>query len=172
MPKTKGTGELGKIAQADLAYAVGCLIESGKTTAREGTQLAGDRGARIVALKAELAALEGGKAVSVAPAATPAKRAYRRKAKPAATAMPAPKPAKKTAAAGHAKGRVGSKIVRSDGRSFTVTAAVVESRKLQGQYLGNLRKIPETERDRYRAIVKTKGVAAGVAAIKKRLGAS
>ena len=67
---------------------------------------------------------------------------------------------------------VGSKVIRKDGRSFTVTAAVVESRRLQGQYIGNLRKIPEKEQDRYRAIVKTKGVAAGVAAIKKRLGIS
>ena len=170
MARTKVVTELGQVAHADMLYAVRCLIDAGKTTAREVTQLAGDRGARIAALKAELAALEGGKPVAFAPAAPAAKRAYRRKAKPATTRAAAPEPSTKAAAAGRTKGRVGRKIVRSDGRSFTVTAAVVESRKLQGQYLGNLRKIPEKERDRYRAIVKAKGVAAGVAAIKKRLG--
>ena len=170
MARTKVVTELGQVAHEDMLYAVRCLIDAGKTTAREVTQLAGDRGTRIATLKAELAALEGGKAVAVAPAATRVKRAYHRRAKPATKAVPAPRPSKKAAAAGRAKGRVGRKIVRSDGRSFTVTAAVVESRKLQGQYLGNLRKIPEKERDRYRAIVKAKGVAAAVAAIKKRLG--
>ncbi|MBI5486154.1 MAG: hypothetical protein HY905_02355 [Deltaproteobacteria bacterium] len=164
MARTKVVTELGQVAHEDMLYAVHCLIDAGKTTAREIAQLAGDRGARIEALKAELAALEGGKAVAGAPAAPRAKRAYHRKAKPA------PRAATKAVASKPPKQRLGRKIVRSDGRSFTVTAAVVESRRLQGQYIGNLRKIPERERDRYRAVVKSKGVAAGVAAIKKRLG--
>ena len=148
MPKPKGTTELGRIAHADLEYAVSCLIESGKTTALEVTRLADDRGNRIAALEAELAALKGGKVVAVATVA----------------ALRGPGKARTP------KKAVGSTIIRKDGRSFTNTAKVVRARKLQGQYLGNLHKIPEKERDRYRAIVKTKGVAAGVAAIKKRLG--
>ena len=91
MPKTKRVAELGRIAHEDMLYAINCLIESGKTTALEVTRLAGNRGDRIAALKAELAALEGGKPVVLTPAAAPAKRAYRRKA------TPAPKPTAKTA---------------------------------------------------------------------------
>ena len=166
MPKTKRVAELGRIAHEDMLYAINCLIESGKTTALEVTRLAGNRGDRIAALKAELAALEGGKPVVLTPAAAPAKRAYRRKA------TPAPKPTAKTAPPKGTKKAVGSKIIRKDGRSFTNTAKVVRSRKLQGQYLGNLRKVPENERDGFKQLARSKGVPVALAAIKKRLGTS
>lgn len=70
----------------------------------------------------------------------------------------------------HGSKPVGSQIVREDGRPFTVTAAVRRSRKLQGQYLGNLRKLSQNERDKIKAMAKEKGVAAAVAAMVARHG--
>ncbi|MBI5488797.1 MAG: hypothetical protein HY905_15790 [Deltaproteobacteria bacterium] len=152
MAKTNETTDLGGIAHGDLLYAVRSLVSAGKTTTLEVARLAGERSARITALEAELAVLKVGGSVSMDSVAPAPRKRGRPRTRPPTVAKP-----------------VGSKVIRKDGRSFTVTAAVVESRRLQGQYLGNLRKVPEKERDRYRAIVKAKGVAAAVAAIKKRL---
>src|SRR2546428_11639469 len=59
MPRTT---ELGKIPAVDLAYAVGRLIQEGKTSLAEVRRLADERPARIAALERELATLKAGHA--------------------------------------------------------------------------------------------------------------
>ena len=55
-------------------------------------------------------------------------------------------------------------------RPRTVSPEVAASQKLQGQYLGYMRQVPEGDRKRFADIAKTKGREAAVAALKKRLG--
>ena len=51
-----------------------------------------------------------------------------------------------------------------------VSPEVEASRKVQGQYLGYMRQIPEGDRRRFQDIAKSKGREAAIAAMKKRLG--
>ena len=76
MPNTKNKTTLSSLPVVDLAYAVGRLVEAGKTTAAEVLQLAADRGQRIALLEAELKELRGGGSVT-APAAKGAAAAAR-----------------------------------------------------------------------------------------------
>src|SRR3989454_12049930 len=61
MPRTT---ELGKIAAVDLAYAVGRLIQEGKTSLAEVRRFAEERPARVAALERELATLKAGHAAA------------------------------------------------------------------------------------------------------------
>jgi hypothetical protein len=158
MPKTS-TNRISGIQPVDLAYAVGRLIAVGKTTAAEVAALAAERTKRINALQAELAALKGGGLPTAAPEAA---RPVAAKAKKAA---PKPTPVKKRPAPEAPK-----VITRKDGRKFTTTPKVVAARKVQGQYLGYLRQVPEKEKARFKALAHEKGVPAAVGALKLRLG--
>ena len=51
-----------------------------------------------------------------------------------------------------------------------VTPEVAASRKVQGQYLGFMRQIPEGDRKRFQDIARTKGRELAIAAMRKRLG--
>ena len=81
MPRTT---ELGKIPAVDLAYAVGRLIQEGKTSLAEVRRFAEERPARIAALDRELATLRAGHAAAKAaghpagPRATAVKRPKRK----------------------------------------------------------------------------------------------
>ncbi len=81
MPRTT---ELGKIPAVDLAYAVGRLIQEGKTSLAEVRRFAEERPARIAALERELATLRAGHAAAKAaghpagPRATAVKRPKRK----------------------------------------------------------------------------------------------
>ena len=55
-------------------------------------------------------------------------------------------------------------------RRRPVSPEVAESQRLQGQYLGYMRQVPEGDRKRFADIAKTKGREAAIAALKKRLG--
>jgi hypothetical protein len=161
MPKG-GTGAIAGINPLDLAYAVGRLVAAGKATAAEIVQLAAERTARIVSLEGELAALKGGNVPVAAMATRPtATKPRKQLAKPAARAE-----AKRSTTL---KGKVST---RRDGRSFTTTAKVVAARKWQGQYMGYLRQISETEKPRFRTLAKEQGIPAAVGELKKRLGKS
>jgi hypothetical protein len=184
MPKKTKTVPQGGVSQADLTYAIGQLVKLGRTTTEEILRLAGDRESRIRAVEAELAALRQGllpagdlgakkvvaKAKKVARPA-PKKPVAKAKAKPAPK-TPKVATAKKIAAtkAGSKKAKVGDKIVRKDGRVFTNTKKAIAARRLQGQYIGNLRKVAEKDRDRFRTMAKEQGVAAAVEAIMGYLG--
>jgi DNA invertase Pin-like site-specific DNA recombinase len=50
------------------------------------------------------------------------------------------------------------------------TRKAIAARRLQGQYIGNLRKVAEKDRDRFRTMAKEQGVAAAVKAIMGYLG--
>ena len=130
------------IPALDLAYAVERLVAAGKTTKNEVLRLASERSDRIRVLEAELASLKSG-------AGTNGKAAAR------------------TAATTAGGVRV---LMRKDGRRFTRTAKVAVARKLQGQYLGRLRQVPKSEKDKFKKIANEQGVAAAVAALNKRLG--
>ena len=142
MPKTS----IASLPPFDLAYAVGRLIASGKTTAPEVLRLAAERVQRIAALEAELKALTHGGQVAV-----PATKA------PAARLTKAPKPAPKVKRAA-GKLRLSPKL-----RAF---------RKIQGQYAGYLRGFTGDVRERIRAINAEKGAAAALAEMRKLLRAS
>ncbi len=81
MPRTT---ELGKIPAVDLAYAVGRLIQEGKTSLAEVRRFAEERPARIAALERGLATLRAGHAAAKAaghpagPRATAVKRPKRK----------------------------------------------------------------------------------------------
>jgi hypothetical protein len=179
MPVKTKTVPQGGVSQADLTYAVGQLVKLGRTTTEEILRLAGDRESRIRAVEAELAALRQGllpagdlgakKVVARAKKGTkpaPKKPVAKAKAKPAPK-TPKVASAKKPAApkAGARKVKVGETTIRKDGRTFTNTRKVVAARRLQGQYIGNLRKVAEKDRDRFRTMAKEQGVAAAVEAI-------
>jgi len=66
--------------------------------------------------------------------------------------------------------KAGTVIKRKDGRTFTNTAKAIAAHKLQGQYIGHLGHVPAKEKERFRNIAHEKGVAAAVAALKKRMG--
>jgi hypothetical protein len=183
MPKKTRTVPQGGVSQADLNYAVGQLVKLGRTTTEEILRLAGDRESRIRAVEAELAALRqgllpAGDLGAKKPAAKVKKGTKPAQKKPVtAKAKPAPKTpkvatAKKPAApkAGSKKAKVGDKIVCKNGRVFTNTKKVVAARRLQGQYIGNLRKVAEKDRDKFRTMAKEQGVAAAVEAIMAYLG--
>jgi hypothetical protein len=173
------------ISLADLVYAVGQLVESGRTTPEEIAVLASQRGQRIRNLEAELTALRRGllpagdlaakrpaaarprptREAKAAPKAKPSKRPPSKKAV-ARTATPARKPS-----GGRKPARkVGQVITRKDGRKFTNTRKVVAARRLQGQYIGNLRKVKPTEQGAFKAIAREQGVSVALEAIKKHLG--
>jgi pyruvate/2-oxoglutarate dehydrogenase complex dihydrolipoamide acyltransferase (E2) component len=158
MPKTS-TNRISGIQPVDLAYAVGRLIAAGKTTAAEVARLAAERAKRIKAIEMELTALKGGGLPTAAPEAARPVAAKAKKAAPKPTAAkkrPAPEAPKV--------------ITRKDGRKFTTTPKVVAARKVQGQYLGYLRQVPEKEKARFKALAREKGVPVAVAALKLRLG--
>jgi hypothetical protein len=50
------------------------------------------------------------------------------------------------------------------------TGKVVAARRLQGQHIGNLRKVAEKDREKIRTMAKEQGVAAAVEAIMGYLG--
>ena len=148
--------DLQGVPPLDLVYAIERLVAAGKTTRGEVLHLAGERADRIQALERELASLRSG--ATTKPTAKPKAKPVQGKAKPGAAKVPA---ATDTGA---------QVLVRKDGRRFTRTAKVAAARKLQGQYLGRLRKVSDTEKDKFKAIAHEKGVAAAVAALDKRLG--
>ncbi|MGA7616805.1 MAG: hypothetical protein WBX15_16660 [Thermoanaerobaculia bacterium] len=79
---------------------------------------------------------------------------------PAAAPASAPKPA---------RGRRSRKrSARKAGGSNT--AELANSRKIQGQYLGYLRQIPERNRKRFQAMAKNESRETAIAAMKKTLG--
>jgi hypothetical protein len=165
MPSTTASGSahgLAGIDHVDLAYAVGRLVAQGKTTASEIVGLAAERRTRIEALETELRSLKGGE-VPAAELATWAKAPKPTKpyAKPKARGKKPPSRVAKKA---------GAVSTRRDGRTFTMTPKALAARKIQGQYLGHLRQVPAKEKDGFKAIARDKGVAAAVAALKKRLG--
>jgi hypothetical protein len=55
-------------------------------------------------------------------------------------------------------------------RKITSSPALRAARKIQGQYIGLMRKLSPKEKQRIQAIARTKSVAAAVAEMKKRLG--
>ena len=55
-------------------------------------------------------------------------------------------------------------------RRRAVSPEVAASQKLQGQYLGYMRQIPDRERKTFREMAQSKGRQAAVDAMKKRLG--
>jgi hypothetical protein len=55
-------------------------------------------------------------------------------------------------------------------RKITNTPALRAARKIQGQYIGQLRKFSPKEKLQIQALAKKKSVAAAVAEMKKRLG--
>jgi hypothetical protein len=159
-PRASALGVTG-IDHVDLAYAVGQLVAQGKTTASEIIGLAAERRARIEVLETELRSLRGGE-VPAADVAAPTKAPTPMKpAKPKA-------PGKKRRA--RAATKAGAVSTRRDGRTFTMTPKALAARKLQGQYLGHLRQVPAKEKPSFKAIARDQGVAAAVAALKKRLG--
>jgi hypothetical protein len=139
MPRTAAPSIQG-IDLPDLTYAVGRLVEMGRTTAAEVAQLARDRSERIAQIEAELRALKAAQIIPL-PAARPAKA----------------KPAKAKAAAPPAKSK------------FTMTPKMVEFRKTQGRYMGLLRNFSGATRTRIKGTAKAKGIPAGVAEMKKLL---
>ena len=79
-------------------------------------------------------------------------------------------PAVKLRPGPYVPGHKPNQIIRRDGRPFTRTAAVVKSRKIQGQYLGYLRQVPKKDRGPFQKIARGKSVAEAVAALRKHLG--
>jgi hypothetical protein len=139
MPRGKTT--VSGIGQADLTYAVNRLIALGKTNAREITGLAAERPMRIAALEKELSSLRTG--------ASPASSngAAARTATAARAAAPAPTTRKK--------------------RKFTMTPKALKARKLQGRYLGLLRKLDAKQRAQCSKAAKKGGVLAGLKVAEK-----
>ena len=129
--------DLSRIAPTDLAYAVSRLIANGKTSAAEVRKLAAERPARIAAIQRELQALQGGQPGSVATKRGPGR--------PPGLAKAASKPKRK----------------------FTVTPKVRAARKIQGQYLGLLKKLKGAARANVRALAKKESVAAAVKLARK-----
>ena len=153
MPNTKNKTTLSSLPVVDLAYAVGRLVEAGKTTAAEVLALAADRGQRIAALQAELSALREGEVVT-APAAKRGGPAAKRARKVAPRKRPAAaKPAPTKSAAAPAKPHFSAKL-----REF---------RRVQGLYAGYLRGFTGAARERIRTINAEKGPAAALAEMKK-----
>jgi O6-methylguanine-DNA--protein-cysteine methyltransferase len=70
----------------------------------------------------------------------------------------------------HPVRRVKAALKRVGKRRRKASPEVAASQKLQGQYLGYMRQIPEGDRKRFADIAKSKGREAAVAALKKRLG--
>jgi hypothetical protein len=159
-PKANGRSVAG-IDHVDLAYAVGRLVAQGRTTASEIVSLAAERRARIEALETVLRSLRGGE-VPATDLAAPTKAP-----KPTKPARPNA-PGKKRRS--RAPKKAGTVSTRRDGRTFTMTPKALAARKLQGQYLGHLRQVSAKEKPSFKAIAHDKGVAAAVAALKKRLG--
>jgi len=162
-PARASTHTIADLDPLDLAYAVGRLVEAGKTTAAEVAKLATERSARIIWLETELAALKGGQV----PAAEVAKRVKAPKARKAAekTATRAKKPKSKAT-----KGTKGTVLTFRDGRKFTMTPKALAARRFQGTYLNYLRQVPDKEKAKFKGIAKDKGVGVAVDELKKRLG--
>lgn len=81
------------------------------------------------------------------------------------------------AAAGHAKVRPARAAASArrpkattQPRRGRTSAKNAASRKIQGRYIAYLRQIPQKERAQYQAIVKAKGRAPAIAAMRKALG--
>ena len=70
----------------------------------------------------------------------------------------------------HPVARAKATIRKRQRRRRPVTPEVAASQKLQGQYLGFMRQIPEGDRKRFQEIAKEKGREAAVEAMRKRLG--
>ena len=139
MPRGKTT--VSGIGQADLTYAVNRLIILGKTSAREVSTLAAERPMRIAALEKELTALRAGASAGRAPVTG---------------AAAAPRPA--AAAAAPAKPKK---------RKFTMTPKALKARKVQGRYLGLLRKLDAKQRAQCSKAAEKGGVAAGLKVARK-----
>jgi hypothetical protein len=129
------SNDLSRIPATDLVYAVSQLIAAGKTSAGEVHRLAGDRAARIAALQQQLQALHAGQAVDAAPRRGPGRPAGQRSARKAAA-----KPK----------------------RRFTMTPKARAARKIQGQYLGRLRKLRGADRAKVKAAARKESVGAAV----------
>jgi hypothetical protein len=71
----------------------------------------------------------------------------------------------------HATRKVGAKIkTRKRALRKAVSAEVVATRKLQGQYIAHLTKFPKTARGKFQKIARTKSREEAIAAMKKSLG--
>ena len=55
-------------------------------------------------------------------------------------------------------------------RRRVVSPEVAESQRVQGQYLGLIRQVPEGDRRRFQDIARSRGRETAIAALKKRLG--
>ena len=140
MPKRRPSS-IDTVPPLDLAYAVGRLIATGKTTQAEIVRLAAERAQRIADVEAELKALTRSGQVS-APATA---RKGRATAATKATATKAP-------ASGPVKLKLSPKL-----RAF---------RKVQGLYAGYLRGFTGDARERIRQISASEGPASAVEAMK------
>jgi hypothetical protein len=69
----------------------------------------------------------------------------------------------------HARQRAGGERKRR--ASKPVSAAVVETRRLQGQYIAHLRKFPKTARAKFQKIARTKSREEAISAMKRALSA-
>ena len=70
----------------------------------------------------------------------------------------------------HSVKKAVGKVSKRVRRSRKISPEVAASQKIQGQYLGYMRQIPEGDRKRFQDIAKTKGREEAIAAMKKRLG--
>jgi hypothetical protein len=138
---SRPSSDLSRIPPADLAYVVSRLVVGGQTTLAEVWRLAGERSARIAAIQRELDALRAGGAVAAPPRRGPGRP-------PSARLEAPPKPKRK----------------------FTMTPKAKAARKLQGQYLGRLRKLTGADRAKVKAVAKQKGVAEAVKAADRLIG--
>ena len=124
---------LERLDPAELRYAIQQLIAENKVTAARVVGLAKQRSKRITELQGLLAGLRVGLAE---------RRAGRGPGRP--------------------PGRASGKVARRRKRKFTMTPKARAARKLQGRYLGMLRKLTGSLRTRVKAVAKKKGVASAL----------
>lgn len=63
--------------------------------------------------------------------------------------------------------RVASSVTRTGRKARRVSAEVMASRKLQGQYIAAIRRVPKSQRAKYAKIAKEEGREKAIAAIRK-----
>jgi O6-methylguanine-DNA--protein-cysteine methyltransferase len=66
--------------------------------------------------------------------------------------------------------QAGIKVRKTRARRKALSAERIASQKLQGQYLGYLRQVPDGQRNRFKTLAKDQGREKAVAAMKKQLG--
>lgn len=165
-----------ELSPIDLAYAVDRLIARGTTTAREVMKAVRRRQSLVQTVRRCLADL-GGLTVAVKDQVTGRPLSFARLTYSGVVALgadrasaPVPTQASPPCPIARALGNpVADAPIATNGtkpskRPFRWTPKLRAARKLQGQYIGALRKIVGRDRVRIRAITKKNGVAAGLAA--------